>query len=159
MAGASAMNQKDADRWKSEILDEIFAALAADNQIAECLIFKGARVLNARLGGGRQSLDLDSNLMKEFVERHPNREEQGRYLEHHLKRAIYRHFERHDPVRFELKGLTVHESKWYHPFRAPIAVPADHCVNDAVIRLESGIPHPVTVARRLRPNRSFELGR
>jgi Nucleotidyl transferase AbiEii toxin, Type IV TA system len=111
------MNRNDADRWKSEVLDEIFAALAADNQIQECLVFKGARVLNARLGGGRQSLDLDSNLMKEFVERHPNREEQGRYLEHHLKRAIYRHFERHDPVRFELKGLTV---KTYPPNSHPM---------------------------------------
>src|SRR5271154_5971806 len=58
------MNPNDFDRWKSEVLDEIFAALAADDEIEECLVFKGARVLNARLGGGRQSLDLDSNLTR-----------------------------------------------------------------------------------------------
>ena len=111
------MNQKDADRWKSEVLDEIFAALAADDEIEKCLVFKGARVLNARLGGGRQSLDLDSNLMKDFVDRHPDREEQRSYLERHMKRAIYRHFERHDPVRFEFKGLTV---KTYPPRSHPM---------------------------------------
>jgi hypothetical protein len=44
MAGEIAMNQNDADRWKSEALDEILAALAADDEIEECLVFKGARV-------------------------------------------------------------------------------------------------------------------
>src|SRR5208282_1656065 len=104
MAGEIAMNQKDADRWKSEVLDEIFAALAADSEIEECLVFKGARVLNARLGGGRQSLDLDSNLIKSFVDQHPDREDQKSYLERYMKRAITRHFEGQDTVRFELKG-------------------------------------------------------
>jgi Nucleotidyl transferase AbiEii toxin, Type IV TA system len=101
------MNQNDADRWKSDVLDQVFAALAADTAIEECLVFKGARVLNARLRGGRQSLDLDTNLTQEFVDRHPDREEQKSYLERHLKSAIFRHFESQDPVRFELKGLSV----------------------------------------------------
>ncbi len=73
--------------------------------------------MNARLGGGRQSLDLDANLMKDFVERHPDREEQRRYLETHIKRAISRHFERQDPVTFALKGLTV---KTYPPKSHPM---------------------------------------
>ena len=34
-------------RWKSRVLDEVFAALAADPGIGRCLVFKGARVLNA----------------------------------------------------------------------------------------------------------------
>jgi Nucleotidyl transferase AbiEii toxin, Type IV TA system len=101
------MNQTDADRWRSEVLDEIFIALAADGEIEECLVFKGARVLNARLGGGRQSLDLDSNLMKSFVDRHPDREDQKSYLERYMKRAITRHFEDQDTVRFELKGIRI----------------------------------------------------
>jgi hypothetical protein len=63
------MNAKDSDRWKSAVLDEIFVALASDEELVKCLVFKGARVLNARLSGGRQSLDLDSNLMQQFVER------------------------------------------------------------------------------------------
>lgn len=107
------MNSNLADRWKSEVLDEIFAALAADNKIENCLVFKGARVLNARLGGGRQSLDLDSNLMQSFVDAHPDREDQRLYLERQLKAAIARHFEAQDPVKFELAALTVrtHPSK------------------------------------------------
>jgi len=50
------MNQKDGERWKSQVLDEIFIALAASEQLDEALVFKGARVLNLRLGIGRQSL-------------------------------------------------------------------------------------------------------
>jgi Nucleotidyl transferase AbiEii toxin, Type IV TA system len=111
------VNSYDINRWKSQVLDEIFAALAADDGIEKCLVFKGARVLNARLGGGRQSLDLDSNLMKDFVDRYPDREEQRRYLETHIKRAASRHFERQDPVTFELKGLTV---KTYPPKSHPL---------------------------------------
>jgi hypothetical protein len=111
------MNQSDADRWKSAVLDQVFAALAADTAVEECLVFKGARVLNARLQGGRQSLDLDTNLTKEFVDRHPDREEQKSYLERHLKSAIFRHFESQDPVRFELKGLSV---KAYPPKLHPM---------------------------------------
>jgi hypothetical protein len=107
MAGKIAVNPNDANRWKSEVLDEVFAALAADHKIVECLVFKGARVLSARLGSGRQSLDLDSNLMRDFVERHPDREEQRRYLEQYVRHAISRHFEAQDPVRFVLQNLTV----------------------------------------------------
>ena len=107
MAGKAAVNQIDADRCRSEVLDEIFIALAADSEIEECLVFKGARVLNARLGGGRQSLDLDSNLMKSFVDQHPDREYQKSYLERHMKLAITRHFEDQETVRFELRGIRV----------------------------------------------------
>ena len=101
------MNSNEVIRWKSEVLDEVFAALAADKEIEECLVFKGARVLNARLGGGRQSLDLDSNLMSKFVERYPVREDQRTYLERTIRRAIDRHFQRQNPVKFELKGILV----------------------------------------------------
>jgi hypothetical protein len=44
MASQVAMNQSDADRWKSDVLDEVFAALAAASETEECLVFKGARV-------------------------------------------------------------------------------------------------------------------
>ncbi|SRR6266404_4934254 len=101
------MNRVDADHWKSAVLDEVFVALAASDQLDACLIFKGARVLSARLGGGRQSLDLDSNLARTFVERFPNREDQRAFLEQEMERAIRRHFEQQDPVRYELTRLTV----------------------------------------------------
>jgi hypothetical protein len=111
------MKPDDIDRWKSRVLDEVFAALAADAGIGKCLVFKGARVLNARLGGGRQSLDLDSNLMKGFVDKFPDREEQRSYLEGHIRRAISKYFDRQDPVRFELRSLTV---KTYPPKSHPM---------------------------------------
>jgi Nucleotidyl transferase AbiEii toxin, Type IV TA system len=111
------MKPDDIDRWKSRVLDEVFAALAADAGIGQCLVFKGARVLNARLGGGRQSLDLDSNLMRGFVDMFPDREEQRGYLESHMRRAISRYFDSQEPVRFELRGLTV---KTYPPRSHPM---------------------------------------
>jgi hypothetical protein len=101
------MNQADAERWKSQVLDEIFVALAASEQLDECLVFKGARVLNVRLGGGRQSLDLDSNLAAPFVQKYPDREAQRTFLEEQIARAVRRHFERQNPVRHELTALTV----------------------------------------------------
>jgi hypothetical protein len=74
-------------------------------------------VLNVHLGSGRQSLDLDSNLMRDFVERHPDREEQRQVLERYVHRAISRHFETQDPVRSALQDLTV---KSYPPRSHPM---------------------------------------
>jgi Nucleotidyl transferase AbiEii toxin, Type IV TA system len=101
------MNQTDAERWKSQVLDEIFVALAASEPLEEALIFKGARVLNVRLGGGRQSLDLDSNLAVPFVEKYPDRAAQQAFLVEQMTRAVRRHFERQEAVRYELTALTV----------------------------------------------------
>ena len=56
------MNPTDADHWKSEVLDEIFIALAASNEIDQALVFKGARVLSLRLGGRPSVPGLDANL-------------------------------------------------------------------------------------------------
>jgi hypothetical protein len=64
-------------------------------------------VLNVRLGGGRQSLDLDSNLAVPFVEKYPDREVQWAFLEEQITRAVRRHFERQEPVRYELTALRV----------------------------------------------------
>ncbi|QVL31107.1 nucleotidyl transferase AbiEii/AbiGii toxin family protein [Telmatocola sphagniphila] len=101
------MNRKDSAHWKSQVLDEIFVALAASKQLDEVLVFKGARVLNVRLGFGRQSLDLDTNLTASFVQNYPCRDAQQRFLEEEIATAVRRHFERQAPVRFELTELTV----------------------------------------------------
>jgi Nucleotidyl transferase AbiEii toxin, Type IV TA system len=111
------MNPVDAERWKSEVLDEVFVAVAAAGELDECFIFKGARVLNVRIGFGRQSLDLDSNLSPSFVSRFPTQEEQRTFLQEHLERAIRRHFERQDPVHHELMALTV---RAYPPRKHPM---------------------------------------
>lgn len=71
------------------------------------LIFKGARVLKVRLGIGRQSLDLDSNLTAPFVQKYQDRDAQREFLQREITRAVRRHFERQEPVRYELTALNV----------------------------------------------------
>jgi hypothetical protein len=90
------MNPEQQQRWKSEVLDEIFVALAAAEQLRGRLVFKGARVLRRYLGEGRQSLDIDSNLSRAFVEEQPDREARRRFLEEQMVQAIRKHF---DPRR------------------------------------------------------------
>jgi hypothetical protein len=133
------MNQKDGDRWKSQVLDEIFVALAASKQLNEALVFKGARVLNVRLGIGRQSLDLDSNLVASFVQRYSDREAQRVFLEEEMTRAVRRHFERLEPVQYELAALKV---RTYPPKSHPMGWDAFKVrmnVNDLGKRV-SGLP-------------------
>jgi hypothetical protein len=101
------VNEQDRERWRSQVLDEIFVALAASEQLDEALVYKGARVLNLRLGIGRQSLDLDSNLTTAFVQKNQDREAQRLFLEQEITRAVRRHFERQKLVRFELGSLNV----------------------------------------------------
>jgi hypothetical protein len=133
------MNQLDADHWKSLALDDVFIALAASERLIEALIFKGARVLGVRLSIGRQSLDLDSNLSAPFVVNCPDREMQKSFLETEITHALHRHFERHEPVRYELAGLTV---RTYPPKRHPMGWDAFKVrlnVNDLTRRVK-GLP-------------------
>ena len=103
------MNPTEADLWKSVVLDEVFEALAESAELTAVMVFKGARVLNIRLGGGRQSLDIDSNLRQSFVNQHPDRREQREWLEREMSRTIRRHFESREPVQFELNGLRLRQ--------------------------------------------------
>ena len=133
------MNETDRDRWKSRVLDEIFIALAASEQLDEALVYKGARVLNVRMGIGRQSLDLDSNLTTPFVQRLPDREAQRMFLEQEMTQAIRRHFERQEPVQYELTTLKV---RAYPPSSHPMGWDAFKVrmnVNDLSKRV-SGLP-------------------
>ncbi|MDD2707397.1 MAG: nucleotidyl transferase AbiEii/AbiGii toxin family protein [Verrucomicrobiae bacterium] len=108
------MNQTDTDRWKSEVLNQVFQALISSPEINESLIFKGARILNLLLKDERQSLDIDSNLAIEFTRRFPLKDAQQRFLEHHVAPALSRYFNRQEPVRYELKSVSVEPSK-SHP--------------------------------------------
>jgi len=101
------MNTHDTDAWKSRVLDEVFQAIAESREIVDALVFKGARVLNLRLGSGRQSLDLDSNFRPCFVVTHAERDVQRKFLERELTRAIRRYFERQNPVRLQLDRIKV----------------------------------------------------
>src|SRR4051812_30775584 len=101
------MNTTEANAWVCRVLDQVFEALADSTELVEALVFKGARVLNLRLGGGRQSFDIDANFLPMFVAAHVDRQDQRAFLERELTRTVRRHFDRQDPVRFELVRLTV----------------------------------------------------
>jgi hypothetical protein len=140
------MNQNDRELWKSRVLDEIFAALAASKPLDEALVYKGARVLNVRLGDGRQSLDLDSNLTVAFVQRYPGREAQRDFLEREMTQAVRQHFERQDPVKFELTFLKV---QTYPPKSHPMgwdAFTVKMSVNDLSTNVKGLPPLEIDVA-------------
>ena len=102
------MKEQEADSWKDNVLDEIFAAIAANEILTKALIFKGARVLARYLPeSARQSLDLDSNTTREFIERYPERKALAAVIEQELTTAIRRHFESQSPVTYELSAIRV----------------------------------------------------
>lgn len=102
------MNNAEQKRWKSEVLAEALLAFAADDALRAALVFKGARILNLRLGEERrQSLDIDSNLTFEFQQAHPAAANQQHILERSFSTALQRHFGRQDPVRFTVVSATV----------------------------------------------------
>ena len=56
------MNEEDRKSWKSALLDAVLVASSKSDELRGLLVFKGARILNLRLGDeSRQSLDIDSN--------------------------------------------------------------------------------------------------
>jgi hypothetical protein len=102
------MDPDSAAAWREEALDHIFAALAASDTITASLVFKGARVLNARLHDeDRQSLDLDANLTATFLDAYPEREQQLRALQETVDLALRNYFPLQDPVRYEVAQVRV----------------------------------------------------
>ena len=82
----------------------------------DTLVFKGALVLNRRLGTPRVSLDIDANLDAGYASLHPDRAGQKTFLEEHVGRAVSRHFESQDPVRYGLERLRIDlNPKEHHP--------------------------------------------
>jgi len=110
------MNSTQQESWQFNAIKQVLVALAENEYLRKCLVFKGALILNQRISTLRKSLDIDSNLIEEFIEEHPRQEQQIILLKYHLERAISRHFERQDPVRFELKKIKIVPSpKTKHP--------------------------------------------
>jgi hypothetical protein len=104
------MNSEDFNKWKSDILGEILTALAASEKLNDVLVYKGARILNILLETKRMSLDIDSNLIQDFVIKFPEKEAQKKYLEKALSDAINRYFNHQNPVRFKLEMLKIQKS-------------------------------------------------
>lgn len=101
------MGPDQASRWKNEALDQVFAALAASRTLTGRLVFKGARVLNRRLGAAnRQSLDIDMNLTAAFLAEFPERDSQRTALQQEMTIALSRYFTEQEVVRYEIVQVT-----------------------------------------------------
>jgi hypothetical protein len=100
------MNPKNQEAWKSQALDTIFEALAANKTLEGKFAYKGARVLSKLLGGNhRQSYDIDMNLMQSFVDAYPDPDEQATCLHHEISIGLTAFFRAQDPLRYKLKGV------------------------------------------------------
>ena len=95
------------ERWKSDALGEVFAAIAASESLRAALIFKGARVLNLRLDLERQSLDLDSSLTTEFALETTDLKAQADFLQSALGTALERYFSGQRVVRYTVERVTL----------------------------------------------------
>lgn len=162
------MKASDFEKWIFDALLQILHALAENEFLKETLIFKGAIILNQYLSNSRKSLDIDSNLSVHFVESNPDREQQKEILKSHLEKAITRHFERRDPVRYELSNIKIESNpKHDHPrgwdgFRIIVSI-TDH-ENSGVrglptLTIDVAAPEPLSDAslKKMRIGRSTIL--
>jgi len=102
------MKADDARAWQDAVLDEVFVAIAEDPELVRYLVFKGARVLVRHVPeAARRSLDLDANVTAEFVAVFPELRQRAAEMQRRIGAALNRHFERADPVRFELESIRV----------------------------------------------------
>ena len=103
------MNPNDQRRWRNQVLEFALAAFAAHEPLRAALIFKGARILNLRLGGtaSRESFDLDSNLDIHCASAHPGTAARRDFLERESELALRRLIARQDPARFSFKSVNV----------------------------------------------------
>lgn len=106
--GSLRLDKKTAENWKNDVLDIVFKALAESKVLVDCIVFKGARILNKRLNSySRQSLDIDANMLAEFVNKYQAYTEIRDILEKEIEEAIINYFEKQDPVIYELGRLKI----------------------------------------------------
>lgn len=114
------MNDHDQRRWKNQVLEFALASFAAHEPLRSALIFKGARILNLRLGDtpSRESFDLDSNLDVHCASEHPCRKEQCDFLDRESSLALKRHIARQNPSRFSFRSVKteLNPPRDNHPF-------------------------------------------
>jgi hypothetical protein len=114
------MNKTEQNQWKNKVLEFALEAFARHEPLRSVLVFKGARILNMRLGDVslRQSFDLDSNLDLEYAENHPQKEDRLTFLKNQSEVALRKHISRQDPAHFKLNSVTVEMNppKDTHPF-------------------------------------------
>lgn len=114
------MNKTEQNQWKNKVLEFALEAFARHEPLRSVLVFKGARILNMRLGDVslRQSFDLDSNLDLEYEKNHPQKEDRLTFLKNQSEVALRKHISRQDPAHFKLNSVTVeiNPPKDTHPF-------------------------------------------
>ena len=108
------MNPIQRERWVNEVLREVMAALMHDESLRQALVFKGAWILNLHLGESRHSMDIDATAEPGWVEEMGSLDKQEEFLREHLPRAVRRHFETKNPVRFTLKEAKFERSPANH---------------------------------------------
>ena len=102
------MHIKDQDAWRDDALDVLMVALSTDHELRAALIFKGARILSARLGKPhRFSRDIDASMTQEFVDGRPEANQQEHALESLTERAVTRHLARSNPIRYRLESIRI----------------------------------------------------
>ena len=125
------MNSEQREAWQFEAIRHVLTALGTSLELRNALVFKGALVLDRRLGTSRVSLDIDANLDVAFASEHPDRMDQRAFLEENIGRAISRYFELQDPVRYRLEKLRIDlKPKPQHPLgwdAFSITVSLDDC--------------------------------
>jgi Nucleotidyl transferase AbiEii toxin, Type IV TA system len=97
------MNPLNRERWVNEVLREVMTALMHDDSLRQALVFKGAWILNLHLGESRHSMDIDATAEPGWVREMGSLDKQEEFLREHLPKAVRRHFERQNPVRFTLE--------------------------------------------------------
>lgn len=113
------MNKESQNHWKNEVLEHILLALAAHSPLNEIIIFKGARILNLRLGNtSRQSLDIDSTLDITCALKEESNEKIQEYLHGEIQFALKRFFNKQSPMRYVLTNMKVENNPRTrdHPF-------------------------------------------
>jgi len=111
------MNLEKSNKWRAAVLTNVLLALATSEDLRAALVFKGALILNIHLGTERMSLDIDSNLLQDFVLAYPDREKQQTFLGEQFESCISKYFEKQEPVRYKLTGIKIVKSppKHDHP--------------------------------------------
>lgn len=110
------MNEAQQKQWKFVVINHVLIALSRNENIRNCLIFKGAIILNHLIETTRVSLDLDSNLDVEFTYRFPKRKDQKKFLHEKIQQALTNYFENQNPVRYEINQLGIEvNQKIAHP--------------------------------------------
>lgn len=97
------MNPRQREHWVTEVLREVVTAIMHDEALRAALVFKGAWILNLHLGHTRYSIDIDAAAEPSWVEEMGSLHRQEAFLREHLPRAVRRHFERQNPVRFTMQ--------------------------------------------------------